>query len=871
MKKVLLIDGNNILHRAYHGLPLLKTKDGRYTNAVYGFLKMLQKILEQENPTHVAICFDKGKNTFRHRKYPAYKAQRKPLDPELLEQMPLIREVLDWNGYICLDSEEYEADDLIGTLAVKTAEAGDSAVIFSGDKDLLQVLGDRVSVVSGKKQLTDLVKTDENAFREKYGIAPLQLIDVKGLMGDASDNIPGVMGVGEKTALKLITAYDSVENLYAHIDELPQNKMKEKLVNDKDMAFLSKDLATVITDVPLNFSWDELIPQDKKIDELKTLYRDLEFRSLLRELNDLKEQGASAKAKQSAALNGSLFDLADVKEKPFDLKMVGEKDKLPTGQTVGVCLDNDQLYLATADKTCCSFSRREQAAEIAAVLSDGQLKKQCADLKLLYHYCFEHQIVPAGIAGAVEMMAYLDDSNCGSYQLSALADRYFNYDTFLFGEEKTAAEAALILPLTEELTKRLAEKDCLALYRDVELPLVKVLADMEYRGIRVDKETLKQMSVELGEQLAAIAQRIYEYAGETFNLNSPKQMSVVLFEKMALQHGKKTKTGYSTNNEVLESLRDVHPIIEEILNYRQLSKLKSTYTDALEKLISDKTGHIHTKFLQTVTTTGRLSSADPNLQNIPIRVEEGRKIRKAFTASDEDHILLAADYSQIELRLLAHFAADPVLIDSFIHNEDIHTRTAGEIFDVPMEQVNRDMRRTAKVVNFGIIYGISSYGLSNDLGTTRKVAQEYIDGYFARYPNVKKYLDGTVSEAREKGYATTLMNRRRYLPDLYSKNFNLRSFAERTAMNTPLQGSAADIIKLVMVKLYAALKDGGYESRMILQVHDELIIDCRKDEFDRVKVLLKDLMEHTVPLKVPLTVDMKAGNDWYQMEKINRP
>lgn len=868
MKKVLLIDGNNILHRAYHGLPLLKTKDGRYTNAVYGFLKMLQKILEQENPTHVAICFDKGKNTFRHRKYPAYKAQRKPMDPELLEQMPLIREVLDWNGYICLDSEEYEADDLIGTLAVKTAEAGDSAVIFSGDKDLLQVLGDRVSVVSGKKQLTDLVKTDENAFREKYGIAPLQLIDLKGLMGDASDNIPGVMGVGEKTALKLITAYDSVENLYEHIDELPQNKMKEKLINDKEMAFLSKDLATVITDVPLEFTWEELIPRDKKVDQLKTLYRDLEFRSLLRELEELKEQGPSAKAKQSAALNGNLFDLTEVKEKPFDLKIVEERNELPTGQTVGVCLDGEQLYLATADKTCRSLSRREQAAEIAAALADGQLKKQCADLKSLYHYCFEHQIVPDGMAGAVEIMAYLDDSNCGSYQLSALADRYFNYDTFLFGEEKTAAEAALILPLTEELTKRLAEKDCLALYRDVELPLVKVLADMEYRGIRVDKGTLKQMSAELGEQLVAITQRIYEYAGETFNLNSPKQMSVVLFENMALRHGKKTKTGYSTNNEVLEGLRDVHPIIEEILNYRQLSKLKSTYTDALEKLISDKTGHIHTKFLQTVTTTGRLSSADPNLQNIPIRVEEGRKIRKAFTATDEDHILLAADYSQIELRLLAHFAADPVLTDSFLHNEDIHTRTAGEIFDVPMEQVNRDMRRTAKVVNFGIIYGISSYGLSNDLGITRKMAQEYIDGYFARYPNVKRYLDDTVAEARGKGYATTLMNRRRYLPDLHSKNFNLRSFAERTAMNTPLQGSAADIIKLVMVKLYAALKDGGYESRMILQVHDELIIDCLKSEFDQVKILLRDLMEHTVLLKVPLTVDMKAGNDWYQMEKI---
>lgn len=865
MKKVLLIDGNNILHRAYHGLPLLKTKDGRYTNAVYGFLKMLQKILEQEKPTHVAICFDKGKNTFRHRKYPAYKAQRKPIDPELLEQMPLMREVLEWNGYVCLDSDEYEADDLIGTLAVKTAREGDNAVIFSGDKDLLQVLGDRISVVSGKKQLTDLVKTDESHFREKYGIAPVQLIDLKGLMGDPSDNIPGVMGVGEKTALKLITAYDSVENLYDHIDELPKNKMTEKLVNDKEMAFLSKELATIITDVPLGFSWDDLIPKDKKTDQLRTLYRDLEFRGYLRELEEGKPP---VKREQSTASSGNLFDLAAVKEKPFDVKMAGGVKELLNRKEIGVCLGGDYLYLATAENTFCRLLLKEQAAEIAGILSNEQIKKYCADLKEIYHYCFEKGIIPGLMSGAVEIMAYLDDSNCGSYQLSALADRYFKYDTFLFGEEKTAAEAALILPLKEILTKKLTEKDCLALYQDVELPLVRVLADMEYRGIRVDKQTLKQMSGELGAQLEAITERIYQLAGETFNLNSPKQMSVVLFEKMALRHGKKTKTGYSTNNEVLESLRDVHPIIEEILNYRQLAKLKSTYTDALEKLISDKTGHIHTKFLQTVTTTGRLSSADPNLQNIPIRVEEGRKIRKAFSATDDAHILLAADYSQIELRLLAHFADDPVLIESFINNEDIHTRTAGEIFNVPMEQVDRNMRRTAKVVNFGIIYGISSYSLGNDLGITRKMAQEYIDGYFARYPNVKHYLEHAVAEAREKGYATTLMNRRRYLPDLHSKNFNLRSFAERTAMNTPLQGSAADIIKLVMVRLYDALREGGYQSKMILQVHDELIIDCRKDELDRVKPLLREVMEHTVALRVPLTVDMKAGNDWYQMEKI---
>lgn len=866
MKKVLLVDGNNILHRAYHALPLLKTAEGRYTNAVYGFLRMLFKVLEQERPSHVAICFDKGKATFRHRKFDAYKAQRKPTDPELVEQFSLIREVLTLNGFLCLESEEYEADDIIGTLAVKAAGEGEDAVIFSGDKDLLQVLGDHIIVVSGKKQLTDMVKTAETDFRAQYGIAPPQLIDVKGLMGDASDNIPGVMGVGEKTALKLIGQYASVENLYDHIDELPKNKMREKLVNDKEIAFLSKELATIATAMPLELSWDDLVPREKDYDKLKTLYRDLEFKGYLRELVEEEPK----QAKQAESYSGSLFDMAETTPRPFEIKIVDDVAVLLDGRDLGVWLSDDFLYLADAEKTCGRLPLSGAKDKIAAVLANDRIRKKCADGKSLFHYCLDEGIPVAGLNDAVEIMAYLDDANCSSYQLSALADRYLKYDTFLFEEEKTYAETALILSLCAHIETLLTEKDCLPLYRDVEFPLVRVLANMEHQGIRVDKDALKQMSGEIGLELERIVKQIYTYAGEEFNLNSPKQLATVLFEKMGLPSGKKTKTksGFSTNNEVLESLRDVHPVIEEILSYRQLSKLKSTYTDALEKLINPETGHIHTKYLQTVTTTGRLSSADPNLQNIPIRVEEGRKIRKAFTASDQDHVLLAADYSQIELRLLAHFAADPVLIDSFLHNEDIHTRTAGEIFGVPMEQVDRNMRRTAKVVNFGIIYGISSYSLGNDLGITRKTAQDYIDGYFGRYPNVKKYLDGTVSEARQKGYATTLMNRRRYLPELMSKNFNLRSFAERTAMNTPLQGSAADIIKLVMVKLYDALKEGGFESKMILQVHDELIIDCRKDELPQVKALLKDLMEHTVSLRVPLTVDMKAGADWYQMEKI---
>lgn len=858
MKKVLLIDGNNILHRAYHGLPLLKTSDGRYTNAVFGFLKMLHKIMEQENPTYVAVCFDKGKNTFRHQKYAAYKAQRKPTDPELAEQFPLIREVLSLNGYLCLESDDYEADDLMGTLAKKAASEGKDAVIFSGDKDLLQVLGDHITVVSGKKQLTDLVKVDEAHFREKYGLDPIRLIDIKGLMGDASDNLPGVVGVGEKTALKLLGTYETVENLYAHIEELPKNKLLEKLKKDRENAFLSKELATIVTDVPLSVEWNDLIPLEKDYDRLIPLYRELEFKGLLKDLEAEKPRDL---------FSDNLFDMAE-KERPFDFEIDEKASFLSSEKELAVFCDSDDLYFSTRDHRCTRLFWQNDLDIIAKTLSDEAIVKCCADLKALYHHCFSARIPLRGVADAVEIMAYLDEANVASYQMGSLAYRYLKYDTFLFEEDKTYAETVLLFELTEKLRRNLEEKGCLSLYNDVELPLVRVLANMEYQGIRVDRETLRKMSSEMGEQLDAIIRRIYDDAGEEFNINSTKQMSEILFEKLQLPKGKKTKTGYSTNSEVLESLKGFHPIIEEILQYRMLSKLKSTYTDALGKLISPTTGHIHTKFLQTVTTTGRLSSADPNLQNIPVRVEEGRRIRKAFVASDEDHLLLAADYSQIELRLLAHFSVDPVLIESFIHQEDIHARTAGEIFGVPTEQVDREMRRAAKAVNFGIIYGISSYSLGNDLGVSRKTAQDYIDGYFARYPNVKNYLDQTIADAKAKGYAETFMGRRRYLPDLTSKNYNLRSFAERTAMNTPLQGSAADIIKLVMVKLYEALEARQLRSKLILQVHDELILDCLKSELDTVKPLLRDIMENTVLLRVPLTVDMKAGADWYHMEKM---
>lgn len=858
MKKVLLIDGNNILHRAYHGLPLLKTADGRYTNAVYGFLKMLNKIEEQESPDYVAVCFDKGKNTFRHRLYPEYKAQRKPTDPELAEQFPLIREVLALNGYLCLESDEYEADDLMGTLAVKAAAEAMEAVIFSGDKDLLQVLNNNITVVSGKKQLTDLVKNDESTFREKYGIEPYCLIDLKGLMGDSSDNYPGVAGVGEKTALKLLTEYGSLENLYAHIEELPKNKLYEKLVKDKEMAQLSYKLATIVTDVPLDLTWEALIPKAKYRNELLRLYRDLEFRGFLKDLETQQPQDL---------FSDNLFDMAE-NVRPFEIVKQDNLDFLKETDAVSVVFTGETVTLANREKSWISFSAAEQEEFLKQILEAESVKKYTADIKGLWHFCLERDIKLRNVPYAAELMAYLDNCSMTSYLPGQLAEKYLKYDTYLFEEDKTAAEACLLFDICDVLKQRLAENGAEKLYADVELPLAEVLANMEHTGIFVRRDTLKAMSEELEVRLDMLVKEIYNLCGEEFNLNSPKQLSVVLFEKLNLPKGKKTKTGYSTNSDVLEGLKGTHPVIGKILEYRTVAKLKSTYTDALGGLISAETGRIHTKFLQTVTTTGRLSSADPNLQNIPVRVEEGRKIRKAFEASDDEHILLAADYSQIELRLLAHFADDPVLIDSFIKEEDIHARTAGEIFGVPTEEVTKDMRRAAKAVNFGIIYGISSYSLGNDIGVSRKTAQEYIDGYFGRYPKIKAYLDGVVADAKAKGYAETLMGRRRELPELKNSNYNIRSFGERTAMNTPLQGSAADIIKLVMVKLFAELKAKGLESKMILQVHDELMLDCKISELPVVIPLLKSVMEQTVQLRVPLTVDMKQGNDWYNMEKI---
>ncbi|MEG2638042.1 MAG: DNA polymerase I [Clostridiales bacterium] len=881
MNKILLVDGNNVLHRAYHGLPLLKTSDGRYTNAAYGFMMMLQKIIDQEKPTHIAICFDKGKNTFRHQKFPEYKAQRKPIDAELVEQFPLIREVLAQNGYKTLEMDEFEADDIIGTLAKRGQDKGDDVIIFSGDKDLLQMLNEHVKVISGKKTLADLVVTDVAAFEEKYQITPKRLIDLKGLMGDASDNLPGVAGVGEKTALKLLHQFDSLTELYEHIEELPKNKLKEKLEKDKENAFLSKELATIVDDIPLEITMEEMIPQEKNWVALAKLYKDLEFRSLLRGVETQAAKVAKTHKEESdmdslfAEDNQESLSLFEETNRETNVEyneVLNYEEMLKsclTGEIV-VLAGDEQVIIATKSQDVAVFNLEIENHRLLlnSFFKDTRAKIISHNYKALIHSAENRGIEIKCFGDDLEIMAYLLDATISDYSMEYLISHYLNEDIFSLESGKRNQTAAVLgFKLYEKLYSEIDKYEMRYLYENVERPLILVLADMESVGIHVDSHNLQVMSEELETKLAEITASIYEYADMEFNINSPKQIGEVLFGKLGLPAIKKTKTGYSTNNEVLENLYDKHPIIQEILLYRQLAKLKSTYSDALEKLISPKDNAIHTVFRQTVTATGRLSSTEPNLQNIPVRLEEGRKIRKAFTAKDKNSVLLAADYSQIELRILSHYAGDEGLISSFVNNEDIHARTAGEIFDVPLDKVDKAMRRKAKAVNFGIIYGISGYGLGRDLGIGRIEAKEYIDKYFQRYPGVQDYLHNVVEEAKKNGYVTTLMGRRRYLPDINHKNFQMRSFAERTAMNTPIQGTAADIIKYAMVELFKRLNQAGLRSKMILQVHDELILDCPKNELAKTAELLKEVMENAVQLKVPLLVDVKTGEDWYSLEK----
>jgi DNA polymerase-1 len=872
-KKLLLIDGNSIAYRAFFALPLLHNDKGIHTNAIYGFTMMLMKILEEEKPTHILVAFDAGKTTFRHKSFSEYKGGRQKTPPELSEQFPLIRELLDAYQISRYELENYEADDIIGTMSLQAEKEGYEVKVISGDKDLTQLSSPKTTVGITRKGITDIEEYTPAHIEEKYGLTPEQIIDMKGLMGDNSDNIPGVPGVGEKTAIKLLKEFHTLEDLLSSIEKVSGNKLKEKLTTYKEQALLSKELATIMREAPVEVQLEDIHYEGFDQGKLNHLFKDLGFHSLL---DKIAEYPA----------NEELNELEDI-EFEFVEEITEELFSEQNAFYVEVLESNyhyaDILGFSVVNEKGHFFIATHKAIEspiFKAWAEDDGKKKSVYDAKRTEVALRHHGIHLKGVSFDLLMASYLANPSETIDDVASVAKRYgfsaIQSDDLFYGkgakrkipEDKELAEhlvrKALVLhDIEEKLEAELKDNQQLGLYYDLEMPLSFILADMESQGVKVDRERLRVMGEELKTRLNDLEDTIYALAGETFNINSPKQLGVILFEKLGLPAIKKTKTGYSTSADVLEKLEKDHEIISQILDFRQLGKLQSTYIEGLLKVIHPKTDKVHTIFNQALTQTGRLSSTDPNLQNIPIRLEEGRKIRQAFVPSEEGWIIFAADYSQIELRVLAHIADDSKLIEAFKEGMDIHTKTAMEVFHVKKEEITSDMRRHAKAVNFGIVYGISDYGLSQSLRITRKEAGHFINRYLESYPGVKEYMDEIVQDAKQKGYVSTLMHRRRYLPEITSRNFNLRSFAERTAMNTPIQGSAADIIKKAMIDMADRLKAEGLKTRLLLQVHDELIFEAPPEELETLKVIVPDVMEHALELKVPLKVDYAYGPTWF--------
>ncbi|PKM45521.1 MAG: DNA polymerase I [Firmicutes bacterium HGW-Firmicutes-8] len=883
----MILDGNSLIYRAFYAIPLLTTSEGLFTNAVYGFVNMLTKILADEKPKCVAVAFDKGKVTFRTEQYEQYKGHRKPTPEELRPQFALAKEVLEAMDIPVYELEGFEADDLIGTVTRLAEEGGYRNLIVTGDRDTLQLVSPATEVLLTKKGISQLERYNPEKVGERYGLTPYQVIDLKGLMGDPSDNIPGVPGVGEKTALKLVQEFGSMENLYENLDGLPP-KLKEKLLVNRDIAFLSKKLATIVRDVPYEVDLSQCHYGEPDYGTLLAIFRKLEFRTLIKSVTDkMKTRGGPVPEPTSTGGEGLCeylqLSLADALD-----KLAHDLDRGEVGIHYEISNPDPMLAELTGFSWCAEpgsanyvtgvsfgqtelFREGENVSGLASLIgSRTGLKKYCHDGKKLLVSLDRYGIRWESIEHDTMLAAYLLNPAGQNQDLADLSAKYLEKNLVPASAVNDACSRAdVVMSLQKKLADKLAENGMDELYYEVELPLARILADMEITGVKVDRGQLEVMSGELAEKLDTITADIYRLAGEEFNINSTKQLGYIFFEKLNLPVIKKTKTGYSTDVEVLERLADEHEIVARILEYRQLSKLKSTYVDGLAGLINPRTGKLHTTFNQTVTATGRLSSTEPNLQNIPVRLEEGRRIRKVFVPAQEGHFLLAADYSQIELRVLAHISGDENFIRAFRAGEDIHTHTASEVFGVPDEEVTKEMRDSAKAVNFGIVYGISDFGLARSIKVGRKEARSYIDGYFRRYPGIKRFMDDIVVKAREQGYVSTIMNRRRYLPDIFSPNRNVRGFGERTAMNTPIQGSAADIIKLAMVRVNRKLKETGLKSKMVLQVHDELIFEVPGEEMDRIIPLIRDCMENAVKLDVPLVVDMKKGFNWYNMEKIH--
>ncbi len=874
--KLMVLDGNSIVNRAFYGVRLLSTRDGLFTNAVFGFLNILQKLVSEECPDELCITFDMKSPTFRHEKYDGYKAQRKAMPEELAMQIPVLKEVLEAMNIPYYQLEGYEADDIIGTISRICDEKGHECVIVTGDKDSFQLISDNTHVKHVKTRMgqTETKEYDRAAFVEEYGFEPIKIIDLKALMGDSSDNIPGVSGIGEKTALDLVRRFGTVEKLYDSLDTADiKESVKKKLTAGKEMAELSYELATIIRDVPIEFRPENNAVKPVDNDRLFRLFQRLEFTRMAEKYGLIPPAGEPTVKSPE-------------RENPDTAEIVTHDDA-------------ESFKTAVNDKECVFVSASNELDTVCAKAGNTVYiikKDACAVYDELLRYVFSEKVKKGGfeVKGIMRKLisidydlsgwvfdaaiaAYLLEPGENSYPLDKLVRRYCGFEIELEGEEtggqmtltdgtegisELISAADAVGALYEVLTQKLRDAGMEKLLSDIEMPLCAVLAEMEDTGVFVDRKALSDFGEILAAGIKNLEDGIYEQAGETFNINSPKQLGTILFEKLMLPAPKKTKTGWSTNIDVLEKLKNKHPIINMIIEYRQLAKLKSTYADGLMKFICED-GRIHTTFQMTVTATGRLSSTDPNLQNIPVRTELGGEIRKMFIASP-GNILVDADYSQIELRLLAHISGDETMRNAFIAGEDIHAVTASQVFGVPLDQVTGNMRSRAKAVNFGIVYGISQFSLSQDIGVSVSEAKEYMDRYLSKYHGVRDYMKEIVKKAGEDGYVSTIYGRRRYLPELKSSNYNIRAFGERVALNMPIQGTAADIMKIAMIKVAGRLKSEGLKARLILQIHDELIAECPAEEADRVKEILCSEMEAAAALSVPLTADAGEGRSWYE-------
>lgn len=873
--KLLLIDGSSVAFRAffalYNQIDRFKNHSGLHTNAIYGFHLMLDHMMKRVQPTHVLVAFDAGKTTFRTEMYADYKAGRAKTPEEFREQFPYIREMLTALGIAYYELEHYEADDIIGTLdkMAERTEVPFDVTIVSGDKDLIQLTDENTVVEISKKGVAEFEEFTPAYLMEKMGLTPNQFIDLKALMGDKSDNIPGVTKIGEKTGLKLLHKFGSLEGIYEHIDGFKASKMKENLINDRDQAFLSKTLATINTASPITIGLDDIVYNGPDVASLSQFYDEMDFVQLKKGLaSQMPQEPVAAISYQEVTnVSADLFSVEDI----FYFETL--RDNYHREAIIGFAWGHGEQIYASTDLSLLATDSFKQVFQKPIATYDFKRSKV-----LLSHL-------------GIELVAPSYDARLANYLLSTVEDNELSTiariftdisleeDDTVYGKgakravpdkdvllEHLARKVKVLLDSKSQMLDKLTAHEQLDLYQNIELPLANVLAKMEIEGIKVNRATLQDMAEQNKAIIEALTQEIYDMAGQEFNINSPKQLGSILFEKMQLplEMTKKTKTGYSTAVDVLERLAPIAPIVAKILDYRQITKLQSTYVIGLQDYILTD-GKIHTRYVQDLTQTGRLSSVDPNLQNIPIRLEQGRLIRKAFTPSHEDAVLLSSDYSQIELRVLAHISGDEHLIAAFNEGADIHTSTAMRVFGIDKAaDVTANDRRNAKAVNFGIVYGISDFGLSNNLGITRKQAKSYIDTYFERYPGIKAYMENVVREAKDKGYVETLFKRRRELPDINSRNFNVRSFAERTAINSPIQGSAADILKIAMINLDKALQAGGFRAKMLLQVHDEIVLEVPNDELTAIKKLVKDTMEAAVDLAVPLCVDESTGQSWYE-------